>query len=118
MKQKWVLWALFGSLFVAACIKQRQEQQAPAPKAPTTFTEEQEDSLLATADTLLLDEELADEPLPTTADEVFDDFLFLFDHSNRFQRHRVRFPLPVTEADGDSHEISRRDWQHHSMARC
>ena len=70
---------------------------------------------MATADTLLLDEELADEPLPTTADEVFDDFLFLFDHSNRFQRHRVRFPLPVTEADGDSHEISRRDWQHHSM---
>ena len=64
----------------------------------------------------MLDEELADEPLPTSADELFDDFLFLFDHSNRFQRHRVRFPLPVTEANGDRHEIERRQWQHHSMS--
>ncbi|MBR0244673.1 MAG: DUF4348 domain-containing protein [Bacteroidaceae bacterium] len=116
MKQKWVLWALFGSLFVAACIKQKQEQEALAPEAPPTLTDEQEDSLLAEADTLLLDEELADEPLPTSADELFDDFLFLFDHSNRFQRHRVRFPLPVTEANGDRHEIERRQWQHHSMS--
>ena len=113
MKQKWVLWALFGSLFVAACIKQKQEQEALAPEAPPALTDEQEDSLLAEADTLLLDEELADEPLPTSADELFDDFLFLFDHSNRFQRHRVRFPLPVTEANGDRHEIERRQWQHH-----
>lgn len=116
MKQKWVLWALFGSLFVAACIKQKQEQEALAPEAPPALTDEQEDSLLAEADTLLLDEELADEPLPTSADELFDDFLFLFDHSNRFQRHRVRFPLPVTEANGDRHEIERRQWQHHSMS--
>lgn len=116
MKKKWVLWALFGSLFVAACIKQKQEQEALAPEAPPALTDEQEDSLLAEADTLLLDEELADEPLPTSADELFDDFLFLFDHSNRFQRHRVRFPLPVTEANGDRHEIERRQWQHHSMS--
>lgn len=116
MKQKWVLWALFGSLFVAACIKQKQEQEALAPEVPPALTDEQEDSLLAEADTLLLDEELADEPLPTSADELFDDFLFLFDHSNRFQRHRVRFPLPVTEANGDRHEIERRQWQHHSMS--
>ena len=115
MKKKRVLWTLLGCLFVAACIKQKQAQQAPSPSKEPAITDAQEDSLLAVADTLLLDEELADEPLPTSADEVFDDFLFLFDHSNRFQRHRVRFPLPATEADGERQDIGRRDWQHHSL---
>ena len=115
MNRKWVFWTLFGCLLVAACIKQKQEQQAHHPDVPTAISDAQVDSMLAEADTLLMDEELADEPFPTTVDEEFDDFLFLFDNSNRFQRHRVHFPLSVTDANGDRHEVNRRDWTHHSM---
>ena len=116
MKGKRVLWTLLGCLLVIACLKQKTEKNDSSAEAILpTISDAQTDSLLSEADTLLLDEEMADEPLPTTADENFDDFLFLFDNSNRFQRHRVCFPLPVTDADGYHHEISQRDWTHHSM---
>lgn len=96
-------------------MQQKKEGLASDSEGEAEISEAQEDSLLAEADTLLLDEELADAPLPVIADEMFDDFLFLFDHSNRFQRYHVRFPLPVTEANGEQREISRHEWTHHSM---
>lgn len=37
--------------------------------------------------------------------EVFGDFIFAFTHNSRFQAERIRFPLPVTEADGEESVI-------------
>jgi len=116
MKGKWVIAALLGCLLVVACL---QKQGLPEQSLSDLFEDDEEDvsdSLEVDADTLLLDEELAEAPLPATADEVFDDFLFLFDHSNRVQRQRVRFPFPVVGVDGSIQEISRQDWTSHSMS--
>ena len=115
MKQKWVLWTLVGSLVVTACLKQKTGPQIPSSEALIAITDEQEDSLFSEADTLLLDDELTEAPLPATVDEAFDDFLFLFDNSNRFQRQRVCYPLAVTDVSGEHHVIERHEWTYHSM---
>ena len=73
------------------------------------------DSLESDADTLLLDLETIDTPLPETVDELFDDFLFSFDQSNRLQRSRILFPLSVINADGETQQIERQEWNHHYM---
>jgi len=37
--------------------------------------------------------------------EAFADFIFAFTHSGRFQAERIRFPLPVTDAEGQESTI-------------
>lgn len=39
--------------------------------------------------------------------EAFADFIFAFTHSGRFQAERIRFPLPVTDAEGQESKIGR-----------
>lgn len=108
--------ALIGCLLVVACLKQKGNPEHSLSEVFEMDNDEETDSLSDEADTLLLDEELADEPLPASADEGFDDFLFLFEHSNRVQRQRVRFPLPVVGADGERREVDRQGWSYHSMS--
>ena len=71
-----------------------------------------EETLLEAEDTLTLDEMTEETPLPVTMDELFDDFIFSFDQSNRLQRARIDFPLTVMEADGSIHAIERSEWHH------
>lgn len=66
-------------------------------------------------DTFPLDEELEEEPLPASVDELFDDFVFAFDQSNHLQRQRIRFPLSIIKANGETHYLQRQDWVHHSV---
>lgn len=73
------------------------------------------DTLEQNADTLLLDLETIDTPLPETVDELFNDFLFSFDQSNRLQRTRIQFPLRVIDADGNVHYLQQNEWQHHFL---
>jgi len=73
------------------------------------------DTLEESADTLLLDLETIDRPLPETVDELFNDFLFSFDQSNRLQRSRIQFPLRVIDADGTVRHLDKKDWQHHFL---
>lgn len=74
------------------------------------------DSVLAMGDTLLLDEEEETTAMPVAVDELFDDFVFAFDQSNRMQRRRVHFPFVVTAPDGDTLSVThRRDWHHHYL---
>lgn len=74
-----------------------------------------EDSLMESADTLVLDELTEETPLPVSVDELFDDFIFSFDQSNRLQRSRIRFPFTIVEPDGQRRTVERRDWQHHYL---
>ena len=116
MKGKWVFGTLTVCLLAVACIEQQKRVIQSVSISSSSSDNALEDSLATDADTLLLDEEFSDEPLPSNVDEVFDDFLFLFEHSNRFQRHRVRFPLPITDAEGNRQELNRNQWTHHSMS--
>ena len=65
------------------------------------------DSILEAEDTFAIDELTEETPLPVTVDELFDDFIFNFDQSNRLQRSRIRFPLTIVESDGSRTSISR-----------
>ena len=49
-------------------------------------------------------------PMPKTADELFDDFLFNFTANKKLQYERVKFPLPVWDGDSES-EIQQKDWK-------
>ena len=116
MKGKWVFATLTACLLAIACMEQQRREVRSSIAPSSSSVEQHEEPLEAEEDTMLLDEEFSDEPLSSNAGEVFDDFLFLFDHSNRFQRHHVRFPLPVTDAEGNSQEIASDQWTHHSMS--
>lgn len=50
-------------------------------------------------------------PMPVTADELFDDFLFNFTANKKLQYERVMFPLQVTDGDSVT-TIDRSDWNH------
>jgi hypothetical protein len=50
-------------------------------------------------------------PMPVTADELFDDFLFNFTANKKLQYERVMFPLQVTDGDSVT-TIERNDWNH------
>lgn len=116
MKQKRVLWALFTGLLAAACLQQKEKVTSLAYEVLADSTDVGDNGLLEEADTLAFDEAMDEEPLPTNVDETFDEFLFLFDHSNRFQRMRVRFPITMMDAQGTPHELTKRQWEHHSMS--
>ena len=102
-------------LCVLAGCRERPQPQAARARHVDGRTVEEPDTLPSEADTLLMDEELAESPLPETVDETFDDFAFAFDQSNRLQRQRILFPLDVVEADGERHQVARAEWEHQSI---
>lgn len=117
MNRKTVL-MLFFCLMLTACGHNRQEMRdalatdtvgLDVSKADTSFSE------FSDADTLVMDRELADMALPKSVDELFDEFVFMFDQSNRLQRQRTQFPLSIEEVDGDVHFLQRREWKHQSL---
>jgi len=115
MKGKRVFWTLIGCLLIVACLHHNHDSKESSDEQQADPDEELTDSILSEADTLLLDEAFKDELLPDSVDQVFDDFLFLFDNSNRIQRRRIHFPLPVDELNGNHYEIQQSEWSHRSM---
>ncbi|MDR0939158.1 MAG: DUF4348 domain-containing protein [Mediterranea sp.] len=53
-------------------------------------------------------------PVPTRADESFDDFIYNFASDDALQRQRVKFPLPYYEGDL-KRDIGREEWKHDSL---
>ena len=49
-------------------------------------------------------------PMPKSADEIFDDFLFNFTANKKLQYERIKFPLRVVEGDNVT-AIDRKEWQ-------
>lgn len=78
-----------------------------------------QDPELADSDTVVVDTTKADSldsiiseaPMPKTADELFDDFLFNFAANKRLQRRRVAFPLPVYENGKLQKRIGQKQWK-------
>ncbi len=58
-------------------------------------------------DTFALPEE---QPMPASADELFDDFFFNFAESERLQRSRTTFPLAVLADDVPIDTLDRNEW--------
>lgn len=55
--------------------------------------------------------ELKEEPKPTEADELFDDFIFSYASDETLQRQRTEFPLPYYNRDTPL-KIEERFWKH------
>ena len=53
---------------------------------------------------------LASQPMPTSAEKLFDDFIFNFASSKRLQMERIVFPLKVNSGY-KVEEIQKADWQ-------
>ena len=56
------------------------------------------------------DELIAQEPLPQSADELFDDFIFNFASNHRLQKERIKFPLLVNSGSKKEY-IAPDQWQ-------
>ena len=73
-----------------------------------------EEDSLEVADSLTeeesMDELISEEPMPVSAEELFDDFLFNFASNKRLQMERVKFPIIVSsEAKADT--LEKEEWQ-------
>ena len=112
-KQAAILLCFVCTAIIIACVS--RQKNSSSEQDTNVLDSLAADSIAAEADTLLLDIETMDEPLPEAVDELFDDFIFSFEQSNRLQRNRIHFPLPVIDGNGETHYIQRQDWQHHYL---
>lgn len=106
MKKKFV-WYAFGMVALAACEHKKVTSDVEYPVADKV------DSIEALCDSLdYIVEPEGEERLPETADELFDDFIFEFARLKKVQIERVKFPLPLVGAGGDTLWIQPDQWTH------
>lgn len=75
------------------------------------------DSMNMSADTSVTAEVEAEEAdPPKTVDKLFDDFIFNFSSSKRFQMKRIQFPLPCS-TNGRVIQKQRNTWQYQRIFR-
>ena len=65
------------------------------------------DTIVSESDSIA--ESLEDANFPKSADELFDDFLYSFTASRKYQKKRILFPLKVTTY-GAASKIENKDW--------
>jgi hypothetical protein len=108
MKLNLLVWGL-AALLVVGCTKGRTSKAY----RPINIVEE-EDTTENVADELdeeeLMDELMAEEPMPVTVDELFDDFIFNFSSNKRLQMERIQFPL-IINSGAKVDTVQRDDWQ-------
>lgn len=52
-----------------------------------------------------------DTVMPLGADELFDDFVFIFASNRTLQMERIAFPLAIVDVDGKQTTIGKRQWK-------
>lgn len=57
-----------------------------------------------------MDELISEEPMPQSAEELFDDFFFNFASNRHLQPERIHFPL-VVRSDAKTDSLERSEWQ-------
>jgi len=80
---------------------------------PAVAMQDTVDSIELAEDTIFLIEPV-DPALPTTGDESFEDFMYVFAADTAFQLSRIVFPLPYYEEDKPL-KIERKDWVHDDL---
>ena len=101
------VWSLMALLAVG-CTKGRTS------KAYRDISILVEDTLASVSEELdeeeQMDELIAEEPMPVTVDELFDDFIFNFASNKRLQMERIQFPL-IINSGAKVDTVQRDDWQ-------
>lgn len=115
MKGTRLLPLLFVLLLGLGCTHQPSFVNVSVNTVSTSQQDSSDVDLEEAEDTFLMDEEMDEEPLPVTVDELFDDFLFAFDQNSRLQRQRIRFPFPIVEANGETRHIQPSEWTTRSL---
>ena len=115
MKGTWLFPLLVTLLLTVGCTNKSSKLTKPFEVVTVALSDTLNDEWEDPEDSLSMEESLEEEPLPTTIDELFDDFLFAFDQNHRLQQQRIRFPLPVIEADGETRQILQSKWSPHSL---
>ena len=92
---------VFTMVWTAGCTD-KKTAAADSIVTDTTVT----DTLAADTNEVLLSEQM----IPMAADELFDDFLFIFTGNKRQQLKRIKFPLEMVE-NGHKRNISRNEWK-------
>lgn len=94
-------------LFLFSCGNKKKEIE------PVAVLQDTVDSIGLMGDTLFLLEPV--EPsLPTTGDESFNDFIYVFAADTAFQLSRIVFPLPYYEEDVPL-KIKKEEWVHDAL---
>lgn len=94
-------------LFLYSCENKKRTVE------PAVVIEDTVDSVDFVEDTIFLLDPV--EPsLPTTGDETFDDFIYVFAADTAFQCSRIVFPLPYYEGDTPL-KIEQSDWKHDAL---
>lgn len=95
------IWTVFLALFMAACQKQKTSDASSVIPVDSMVDSTVVDS--AVIDTMPAP--------PKSADGLFDDFIYSFMRSRRFQTERIVFPLSVM-TDGKQKYVRREDWKY------
>lgn len=115
MKGTWSFLLLMTLLLSVSCTHRPTTVSDASTADSSTQPDSFADSVFTAADTLPMDEAMEEVPLPATVDELFDDFIFVFDQSNHLQRQRIHFPLTVMKANGERHQVTRKEWSHRAL---
>ena len=106
MKINLVVFCLAVFLFVSC----KDKPVAPAPVVEEAVEETTESEAEDLDEEEQLDELIAEEPMPVTVDELFDDFIFNFASNKRLQMERIEFPL-VINSGAKKDTVQRDDWK-------
>lgn len=102
---RWYLVVLAGAmLLMLGCKNDRVAVVRVSTDADTATCAE--DSLTGVVE----EEELANQPMPASAEKLFDDFFFNFASSRQLQMERIVFPLKVNSGY-KVEEIQKDDWK-------
>lgn len=109
------IWIFAVALLLLVSCGNKKKQIEPAVVVSDTvdtipIIQEEEEDMEDTA--FLADPE---EPaLPSTGNESFDDFIYVFAGDTAFQLSRIKFPLPYYEGDKPL-RIEKKDWTHDEL---
>lgn len=94
------------SLFTASC-----NGDKPAEADSLGYDTLQIDTTMAVDTTVgdAFEQLIAESPMPKTADELFDDFIFNFMANKKLQVERIQFPLQVND-HGKKSVLNRNEW--------
>ncbi len=78
------------------------------PQVEDTITIVDTPKVVTRLDTMT--ELISEEPMPYSADELFDDFIFNFAANSKLQKERILFPLKIIEGE-NIQEVDSSEWQ-------
>ena len=111
MNHKGVVLALLPLLVASACnnasrspvFSEAEVREIMNPDGPLSKPHDEAEDSFA----------LAPEPVPAAIDELFDDFISVFDQNAELQRSRVRYPFIIVDETGTDTVRSAAEWKHH-----